>query len=232
MTALIVRLLEDPEDILAARRLQGRRYLDAGFVDRLRSDGTIEDPYLRISDWFGVADAEGRTVVGVARLIRHTPFGLPAIDEFDISAAGTQMLESINAERIAEVSALAVARGYGAIRGGEVAKALYRAMYQYSLLEAKYTHWVAAIDSRVKRHLVRSHGFLFEEIGESRMYLGSETVPVLLDLYAQMRHYALVDLRGGQYFSSGLVIDLTGDEPELIGETDGFVPKRGTLINL
>lgn len=230
MSPLIVRLLEEPDDILAARRLQGRRYLDAGFVDRLRSDGTIDDPYLRISDWFGVADAERSTVVGVSRLIRCTPFGLPALDEFDISATGMKMLDGIAPDQVAEVSALAVARGYGAIRGGEVAKALYRAMYQYSLLEAKYTHWVAAIDVRVRRHLVRSHGFLFEEIGESRMYLGSETVPVLLDLYAQMRHYALVDQRGGQYFSAGLVIDLTGDEPELTGETGGFVPQRGALI--
>lgn len=229
MSPVTVRLLDDATELLAARRLHASRYLDAGYVDRLDAGGVIDDPYVEASDYFGALSADGE-VLGVARLIPAARNGLPVRDEFELHDEGRAALDAVPPERVAEVSALAVARGCGAFTGGEVSKSLYRAMYQYSLILAGYTHWVAAIDVRVARHLVRSHGFLFEGIGASRRYLGSETAPVILDLYAQMRHYALVDTRGGAYFSAGLVIDLRGDEPTLTGATGEFVPERSPLI--
>ena len=87
---------------------------------------------------------------------------------------------------------------------GEVSKALYRAMYQHSLIVAGYTHWVAA-HRRAGRTAPRAlvTAFCSRHIGPSRRYLGSETAPVLLDLYAQMRHFALVDHRGGLVLLGG-----------------------------
>lgn len=228
MSPVTVRLLDDQHEILAARRLHGCRYLEAGYVDRLDEGGVIDDPFVEISDYFGAIREDGE-VLGVARLIPGARTELPVRDEFELHDLGRAALDAVPTSRVAEVSALAVARGCGAFKGGEVSKALYRAMYQYSLIVAGYTHWVAAIDVRVARHLVRSHGFLFENIGASRLYLGSETAPVILDLYAQMRHYALVDTRGGSYFSAGLVIDLRGDEPVLAGATGEFVPERSSM---
>ena len=229
MSPVTVRLLDEPCEILAARRLHGRRYLEAGYVDRLDRGGVIDDPFVEVSDYFGAVGEDGQ-VVGVARLIPGARCELPVRDEFALHDHGRAALDAVPAHRVAEISALAVARNCGASKGSEVSKALYRAMYQHSLIVAGYTHWVAAIDVRVARHLVRRHGFLFENIGASRHYLGSETAPVLLDLYAQMRHFALVDHRGGAYFSAGLVIDLRGDEPVLVGATGEFVPERSSMI--
>lgn len=212
MSPLIVRLLEDPDDILAARRLQGRRYLDAGFVDRLRSDGTIDDPYVAASDWFGAEDVETGTLLGVSRLIGSSPLGFPAIREFELDAEWRHRIEAIAEERLVEVSALAIARAPGIGRSGLVASELGRAMYHYSLMKTGVDCWVAAIDVRVRRHLTRSHGFRFEDMGPSKHYLGSETVPVFLDLQAQMRRYLAEDPRRAAYYAEGLVLDLAALE--------------------
>jgi len=218
-----IRILADPYLLLEARQLQGQRYLDSGFVGRLSRDHVVDDEWVGISTYFGAIDTKG-TVVGVARLIPHTSLGLPALMEFRLTQSGHKVIDAIPLGRFAEVSALAVARGQGVFRSGRVANALYRAIYQYSVVVAGHTHWCAALDVRVKSHLMNSHNFLFEAIGKPMDYLGSSTVPVVLDLLGQARHFAHTAPDRNRYFLSGLVIDLTQDEVVLRPGTAEFLP--------
>ncbi len=227
---VVIQILNDPYLLLEARQLQGQRFLDSGFVGRLSRDGVVDDPWVAISTYFGALNENGE-VVGVARLIPHTSLGLPALLEFDLTRAGAKIVDEIPVGRFAEVSALAVMRGAGAFRSGRIANALYRAMYQYSVVTAGHTHWCAALDVRVKVHLMSSHNFLFEPIGSAREYLGSMTVPVTLDLLGQARHFAHTAPERNRYFLSGLVIDLTGDEVELRAGSGEFLPADGLAIH-
>jgi hypothetical protein len=210
---LIVRLLDDAAELLDARRLHARRYLEAGFIDHLDGDGVIDDPYVELSE-----------------LISLGPGNFPALTEFEIWPDASRRIDAIDLASVVELSALAVARGATASRAGEVTRSLFRAMYQYSLLEAHHSHWLAAVDVRVARHLERSHGFLFEPIGHPKMYLGSETVPVICDLVAQLRHFRTVATRSGEYFCDGMVIDLTDDSMHCAGTQAAHVPVRGKLL--
>ncbi len=225
-----IRILDDPYLLLEARQLQGQRFLDSGFVGRLSRNGVVDDPWVAISTYFGALN-EKNEVVGVARLIPHTSLGLPALLEFDLTAAGEKIVDQIPRGRFAEVSALAVVRGQGVFRSGRIANALYRAMYQYSVVTAGHTHWCAALDVRVKVHLMSSHNFLFEMIGDARDYLGSMTVPVALDLLGQARHFAHTSPDRNRYFLAGLVIDLTGDEVVLSAGSGEYLPAEGLAIH-
>lgn len=224
MGEVTVEILTGGERLLQARRLQGQRFVDAGFVSALDSDGVIDDPWVSISTYFGAIDADG-IVVGVARLIPNTLLGLPALQEFELTAAGRNAVWGIEPSRLVEVSALATAKGQGFARSSLIADRLYRAMYQYSVVSAGYTHWCAAMDTRVKKHLVGSRNFLLlEEIGIPKDYLGSPTVPCLLNLLEQARHSALTSPSSTGFFLSGLVIDLRGEEVHLDAGSAEFLP--------
>lgn len=218
-----MRLLESEADLLRGRRLHAQRYLEAGFVDRLDEGGLINDPWVTVSTYLGAFDATDR-IVGVVRLIPSTVRGLPVTDDFELSDAGRRQLADVPQHALAEISALAVRSGQTAARSGYVAGALYRAAVQHSVVVCGHTHWVAALDVRVKRHLIRRHGFLFEDLGPSRRYLGSETVPAVLDLLGQVRHFALTAPEQNKYFLAGLAIDLRGEEVRLAPETGEYVP--------
>lgn len=223
VSEVTVEILRDEALILEARRLHGERYLEAGFVDELSSDGTIRDRWVSISTYFGAIAADG-SVVGVARLIPHTWLGLPALESFRLTASGAATVKQIPESRLVEVSALAVARGQSVSSSSRVAKALYRGMYQHSVVTAGHTHWCAALDVRVKSHLMNTYNFLFEDIGEVGDYLGSPTAPVVLDLLGQARHFAVTAPERNEFFLSGLIIDLRRHEVRLEVARGGFLP--------
>lgn len=224
MANVTIEILSNNDRLLEARRLQGQRFVDAGFVSELNADGVIDDEWVPISTYFGAIAANG-AVVGVARLIPNSAAGLPALQEFRLSDAGSEVVDGIEPRRLVEVSALAIARGQGFSRSSMVADHLYRAMYQHSVVTAEYTHWCAALDVRVKRHLVSSRNFLLlEEIGEEKDYLGSPTVPVLLDLLEQARHSARTSPSSTGFFASGLVIDIRGEDVNIEVGSAEFVP--------
>lgn len=220
-----VEVLVRQSDVLAARRLQALRYIDAGFVDDVGLDGAIDDPWVASSTYFGAVNALGE-ILGVSRLIPWDDWsGLPVFNEFEIDLEELKRFRALGSETAVEVSALAVTRGPGS-RGGRVAAALYRAMSQYSLLVDHRVNWYAALDSRVLKQLVRTHGFNFRPMGPARLYLGSLTVPVRLNLFEQARHFAKNSPSGNDYFAGGIEFDLTGPEAVVRWSTGEFIPRR------
>ena len=219
-----VHVLQDPGLIFEARRLQGERYVHAGFVDSLDPGGVVDDKWVDVATYFGALDMATGEVVGVSRLIPFGVDGLPLLEAFELSSDGHQIMSEIVPAGLSEVSALAVSPAMTRFGSGRVANALYRAMYQYSVVGVGITHWCASLDVRVKAHLQNIHNFLFHEIGEPMEYLGSLTVPVTLDLLGQARHFAATAPERNQFFLAGLVIDLTGDEVRLEAGSAEYMP--------
>src|SRR4051794_14135147 len=75
--ALWFGLADDPALIAAARRLQGRVYLERGFVVQL-DDGMVDDPYVPHARYFVAVAPDGR-VVGVCRQILGRQVALPTL---------------------------------------------------------------------------------------------------------------------------------------------------------
>lgn len=223
MPEVDVRILDSDNLLLAGRRLHAWRYLEAGYVAKLDPGGVIDDPWVDVSTYLGAFDGH-EDMVGVVRVIPNTDRGLPVTEDFELSALGQAHLARVPQSTLAEVSALAVKADETASRSGYVAGALYRAAVQYSVVARGHTHWVAALDVRVKRHLIRRHGFLFEDLGPARTYLGSDTVPAILDLLGQIRHFALTAPEQNAYFLAGLAIDLRGDRVWLEPDSGEYVP--------
>lgn len=220
MSPVTVRLLHDQAEILAARRLHGRRYLEVGFVDQLDPGGVIDDHYVEVSDYFGAFDESG-AILGVFRMIPADRAALPILRDFELDDAGRRLFESIDPSEVAEMSALAVERA-GCTQSGDVARALYRAFFQYSLVEAGYTHVAAALDARVAKANARRYGSTFVPIGRSRFYMGSKTIPMVFDVLSQLRHYVDGKSNDSEYFLEGLVIDLRGSELSVSAESALF----------
>ncbi len=226
MTASIefdVEVLVDPDDIVAARRLQASRYLESGFVTRLDDGGVIDDPWVSVSTYFGASTRDG-VILGVSRLIPYRDdVGLPVFEEFELVEAEVERFRSVDPDTVVEVSALAVSK-QSVVLSGRVAAALYRAMSQFCFLETGMVNWYAALDARVLRQLIRSYDFIFEAMGPAREYLGSTTVPVRLNLYEQARHFALVAPDAPNFFTEGIEFDLTGPSPIIRAATHDYLP--------
>lgn len=205
-----VDILSHPVELHEARLLHADRYIKAGYVDHLSPRGTIDDEWVVSSTYFGARDRSG-VIVGVCRLIPHTPaVPMPVLRAFQLDPSARRWLSSFGPGELSEVSALAVAGGCGMSRGVRVIDALFGAMTCHAV-ETGAAHWVAAIDRRVHRHLTRLHGFRLEPLGPERHYLGSATVPVRIDLQAQLLEYNSLSPNKLDEF----MIDLTGDQVRL-----------------
>ncbi len=223
MSPVTVRHLHDRAEILRARRLHGRRYLEVGFVDHLDPGGVIDDPYVEVSDYFGAYDASER-LLGVYRMIPATRAKLPILTDFELDDDGRRLFDSLAPHQVAEMSALAVARADCA-QSGEVARGIYRSFFHHALVEARYTHVAAALDARVARVNERRYGSTFAPVGPGRYYMGSFTIPMVFDVLAQLRHYVDCPSAHSDYFLEGLVIDLRDDQ--VVASADTSIPRAG-----
>lgn len=219
-------VLTDADEIMAARRLHARRYVDAGFVDHLSRDGVIDDAWVDVATYLGARTSVG-DIIGVSRNIPYTlERSLPVFGDMALFDERWDWITDIDLNRTSEFSALAVAREAGIRTGRSISKALFRAMFHMSVVVDDHDYWFAALDQRVMRHLMKAHDFLFEPIGPPQEYLGSVTVPVVVDLVGQGRHYALTSPERHAYFMAGVELDLTGDRARIRASTGEFVPRR------
>lgn len=145
-----------------------RRYSEVGFF----KDNEV-DPYIEYSTYFVAQSFE--KIIGVTRLI-HLPFNeLPTIKEFNIYDIPKARLLQIDSNRVAEVSAFTKSPQ------SDCGLDLIKTIIQFSR-ETNITHWICCIDERVFKYMHRMFKFPFEVIGDSRVYLGSNTIPCVLDI--------------------------------------------------
>jgi len=150
--------------------LHHQRYQEVGF---LKKDD--EDPYINHSTYFTVETADSEEVVGVTRLIFMSLDELPTMKNFNIFEIEKLKLAGLEEDKYAEISA------FTKMPKHDVGLGLIRTVLNYSL-DNGLTHWVCCIDERVYRYMHRIFKFPFEVIGEPNVYLGSKTIPCVLNL--------------------------------------------------
>lgn len=166
------------DELDRARRLQGRRYLDAGYVDSLTADGYIDDRFVDLSTYFiAVKDAE---VVGVIRLIHSHGKDLPALTEFAVHADWAALMAGLDDTEVDEISALAVDEN-ASEQSFVISLGLYREMWQDTRRHRRASYWLATLDKGIYGLMTRIMGFPFKIIGDERDYMGI-TFPTALSL--------------------------------------------------
>ena len=108
---LAVRAPSSPAEVLGARRLHARCYVDEGYV---RADslvnGLIEDPWVPFSEYVVAIDTEEDEIVGTARIIKPSVRGFPAFEFFPMLQSAEPIFQSLDPNRCSEISALATPR--------------------------------------------------------------------------------------------------------------------------
>ena len=153
--------------------LHRKRYSEVGFM--LENE---EDPYETDSVYFVAQNPnQEQSIVGVTRLIFKPLMELPTLEHFSIYDLELQKLRKLDHNCYAEVSA------FTKMPQHEVGMDIIRTVFQYSLQQG-ITHWICCIDQRVFNYLNRIFGPVFKLIGEPKVYLGSVTIPCVLDIPA------------------------------------------------
>jgi N-acyl-L-homoserine lactone synthetase len=152
-----------------------KRYQEVGFF----KEGE-KDPYEQDSLYFIAQETTINQVVGVTRLI-FKPIGqLPTLKNFKIYDLNYGRLMKLKENCYVEISA------FTKLPKHEVGVHLIRTIFHYSNQNG-ITHWIACIDERVFRYLNRIFSSIFKEIGVPKIYLGSLTVPCVVDLHEAIK---------------------------------------------
>jgi hypothetical protein len=210
---LIVRDAIDSEEIECARRLQGRCYLEAGYVSSLSARGTIDDAWVIASDYKVAIEEPSQRIVGTCRLIRPSVRGFPIFEHFEIADGAIELFASVDPVRCVEVSALATDRD--GLQNLAISAALYGAVWQSALLGGR-SYMLATVDYRLFRILRRHFHFPFELLGSAQDYMGSSTVPVAMFLPRAISEFRQTYEEELAFFSGAISFeDLEGLEIDL-----------------
>jgi hypothetical protein len=150
--------------------LHVQRYLEVGFFKKGE-----EDPYQSDSVYFVSQALMEKEVVGVTRLIFGKLDHLPTFQHFNIYDIEKARLDQLDRIRYAELSA------FTKLPKHDVSLGLIKTAFHYSE-QIGITHWICCVDERVYNYMNRVFKFPFRVIGESKVYLGSRTIPCVLNL--------------------------------------------------
>lgn len=154
------------------------RNLWEGNYDAVKADDQTSFPH---SATIVVRAATGNMLFGTIKAIFDTVALLPIERDFGIVCHEYLKEKGLPSGRVAEIARLAVnhsiCRTYGVLNN-DVSLLLLEKIC-LAIKSRKISYCFASIDENVWRWLVRI-GFPFEQIGEARFYLGSNTVPVLM----------------------------------------------------
>ncbi len=153
-----------------AIQLHFQRYLEVGFFKKGETD-----PYETSSLYFTVQPDDSKEVVGVTRLIFNKLEDLPTIKNFNIYDIEKARIDQLDKSRYAELSA------FTKMPAHDVGLGLIRIALQYSL-EIGMSLWVCCVDERVYNYMNRIFKDPFRIIGEPQVYLGSMTIPCVMNL--------------------------------------------------
>lgn len=171
--------ITEAEDLQKIRTFHHDAFLTIGYISNPYPSGMIEDIFVDLSTYYYCMNDVNEEVVGVIRQINGSHLKVPTLCDFEIYPDYASQLSKVMWPRIVEIGSLAVNRN---ARG--VAEGLYRQIWQRSK-SALHTHWIASIDNRLLVAFRKSRGFLWEDIGESKVYMGSKTTPVIAYLEQQ-----------------------------------------------
>jgi hypothetical protein len=178
---------------LAAERLHASIYVARGYIKagELTDDGRLDqdvDPHKEASTYFVVKNSSGEVVAAARQISGH--LNLPTY-KMDLFPNARQKLDRVAPGRLVEISGLVKVPGESSI----AALMLYRAMWQYSIMQG-HKVWLMACDEDFFPRLVFLFGKAVQKAGEPVHYLGSQTIPAMVDvtlsfeqLVGQTRHF-------------------------------------------
>lgn len=189
------------DEILPARRLQGMRYLQEGYVDHLSPDGTIDDRYVEHSEYFVAIDPDTGDLVGTCRIITSDTHSFPLLDHMRLDEQWCHTLHRVRSTDLAEVSALATERG----RSDHflISGALCRAVIQHALIETPRKYLLCVVDQRLLRVLNRAFGLGLLPVGPLQQYMG-DTLPAVLPLEHLVPQLLARDDAAARFFLEGM----------------------------
>lgn len=216
---LSIRSVENPAELLAARRLHSQCFVEEGFIQEseLGSDGLIHDDWVPFSDYFIATDEEAHEIVGTCRLIRPSVRGFPALQHFDPRPEAMEIFRSLDPNHCAEISALATLRN--GMQHMAISGALYGAVWRRAI-ETRRAYLLAIVDDRMLMFTRRFLEIPIIEIGEPREFMGAKTTPTAIYVPRAAESMAPDNLRffSGEIPFSELeqvVVDLRNEVPEI-----------------
>jgi hypothetical protein len=171
--------ITEAEDLWQIRTFHHDAFLNIGYIENAYPSGMIEDVFVDLSTYYYCINDITGAIVGVIRQINGSHLRVPTLCDFEIYPEIASQISKIMWPRIVEIGSLAVNRS---ARG--VAEGLYRQIWQRSM-SALHTHWIASIDNHLLLAFRKSRGFLWQDIGNTKVYMGSKTTPVIANLNEQ-----------------------------------------------
>lgn len=176
----IVKIAETAEEIRAAKTLEYETFLGENYVTSNEDHEVLEyRDYDDQSDFFIVVEAS--EVVGVLRRIRGS---MKTIEDFTLPTSTLEKLKG----RTQELGTGAVRRDKRGTPGLAYIAALFRAVWQDSL-RSGVQFWVFSLDKRIFHLVTKWFKFEIEELGPGVDYMGSFTIPAMLDIQLQKEVY-------------------------------------------
>ena len=197
-------IAEKETELIESRRVHHDVFLSIGYIDHAYPTGMIEDIFVEMSWYYYCRHLETGQVVGVVRQINGSLLGLPTLNDFSIWTESKSSIAVIPWTRIVEIGSLAVLKEHKCIVEG-----LYRQIWQRSKT-IMHSHWVASIDNRLLAAFRKYRGFLWEDIGDTKLYMGSLTTPVIADLDAQSRNMAKLSHKFYEYINESKPSEVFG----------------------
>ncbi len=184
-TTLDVQIDVCPNGDAEAMRLEYDVYLAEGYIEPNDERVVLENRNYPEFVHF-VARVDGRAI-GSLRLVtdaqpRHDVFRLGSFRHFSVQHWATDLLRSADQRRIVEVGTMVILPEY---RGGSTYAQLFRKAFEYAVL-SRVHYALATIDEGFYHRLIK-RGLPFREMGETRYYMGSYTVPAIIDVEQLMR---------------------------------------------
>lgn len=211
--SILYKIATSKHEIELARRFQHDGYLHVGYIKEPTPTGKIEDDYWQYSDYIMAISLDEQNnhngsditgdITGVIRLVKNSKNGFPVLNDFDLFPEIKRSIRSLNLDNTVEIGALF------AMPGSNVGRGLYRAAWQYSKARS-IKHWLAGIDKRVYRIFEKAFYFSFKQIGPEKHYVGSITVPAILDPAAQVKRLYKINPKLGDFY----------DKPSIKGQIE------------
>lgn len=166
------------EDRDAARRMQARLYAETGATYEIGIDGTIDDPWVEISDYIAVWGPERRPLATL-RLIPMTHRSLPTLLNRELCDEARERTEAVPHGQLGEIASLAVdPHGFPPL---QVSAHLYRAMFQHAIINMPRAVWLASINSLLLRFMKGCMRIPLAEAGPSSCVEGLVAQPTIVD---------------------------------------------------
>lgn len=171
----------------AVAEVESQIFIDSGYVKSAQEIAEHYAPFESVSEMIGLEHLPKAHVLGGSRVADpHPELGHKTVQDIDkgelkVHAAGAKALSKVDHSRMMSVDTISLERRYrGAASAGYVGL-LYSAQYIRAVNNG-HTHIIASMDANYWGGFHRRFEHFAEDLGPAVMYMGSLTVPILMDV--------------------------------------------------